>query len=396
MERGTGVLGESTYSHEQRLVDDTTTWLAETLEGGMRSTFEYSYHDGELYAHDGSPMREVFEAALRDAETMARDPNMAFELRRRQLELEEYRCMLQMAEGVLPNTMVVVSDFPPELMQSGHSLGGYNASRKQTMLRVISRRSDGKIVMCSQSLDCSDRRALEAMYDSLNFSAMPGELLGQRMHLELADEDQEFLIDSLMGVYDQTMSRVYGGQWYAGRSGLKRANTYSFVQAQTDLLHVYFDHYWQYGYSQRMEYNLAAAMKRRYAEQVTVGSLFHPGYVQYGSMSEQAFATEQDRLLVMYELQQSGEDSRQSGDVFLGCGKAVGGSPDAQSDARKELQDSGYGNKAQKSKKERGYKFDKYTYCRVCQKPPKSGESKKFCGPCEICEPCTEAIEAKE
>src|SRR5690606_20043780 len=117
------------------------------------------------------------------------------------IEYEEYQDMLAMARGDLPNTMVVVSDFAPERMNATRDVGGYNVTRKQTMLRVITRSADGKLKMYSQSLDGSNRKALESMYAFLGFDVRHGELLSQRIHTDIDKHEQELLVDQLMGVY---------------------------------------------------------------------------------------------------------------------------------------------------------------------------------------------------
>src|SRR6185312_9732947 len=122
-------------SIESRIRTDTATWLAEALNGNMRTSFEYSTDGLELYGEDGGAVGEIFDGAVTAAqEIVKRNPGLLFELRRRIIERGEYDDMLAMARGEF-NTMVVVSDFPPELMGAQEDVGGYNASRKQTMLR---------------------------------------------------------------------------------------------------------------------------------------------------------------------------------------------------------------------------------------------------------------------
>src|SRR5690349_17502586 len=102
------------YDRHIRFHDDETTWFAEILEGSMRTAPEYRFDGHELYARDGARVGDIFEGSIEAAKAMvARNPSMAFELRRRRIEHDEYRDMLAMARGELPNTMVVVSDFPP-------------------------------------------------------------------------------------------------------------------------------------------------------------------------------------------------------------------------------------------------------------------------------------------
>src|SRR5690606_34211814 len=121
----------------------------------------------------------------------------SYELRRRYIEKQEYLEMLEMMRGDRLNTMVVISDFPPELMNATKDVGGYNVTRKQTMLRVLTKNPDGSLSMYSQSLDGSDRRALESIYYELGYAPEQGELLGQRMHVNVSPDQQKVLIDRL-------------------------------------------------------------------------------------------------------------------------------------------------------------------------------------------------------
>lgn len=394
MERGNiTVVREQAIDHEQRRHDDTTTWLAETLDGGMRSTFEYRFAGGELYARDDSAMGVVFDDSERDAEKLvAAKPNLYFELRRRRIEKGEYQDMLAMMRGELPNTIVVESDFPPELMQATEDVGGYNVTRKQTMLRVITRTEDGRLVMQSQSLDGSNRRALAAIRTALGFGTEPGELLGQRMHLELTAEQQTALIDRLVGIYDRSLQQQYGGRWYAGRPGHKRQNTYDFVCSQHDLLNAYYVATEYSGNRDRLLYGLAAAMRERYEGRAMkkVWNLLSSGHVEIPGVPQEYVAGQQRNAL--YEIMSAGERSRQEGRVFSGCGASLGGEAGVPG-AANELRQAGYGNKTDEKE---SYKFDKYTYCVVCQAPPKEGESKKLCGPCGICRSCDKILHIKQ
>lgn len=360
------------YSPEQALYDDTTTWLAEVLDGNMRTEFCFGFDGQELYGQDGSSLGKVFYNSIIDAENLAKSqPNLFFELRRRHLEYQEYEEMLEMAKGERANTMVVVSDFPPELMQASSSVGGYNVGRKQTMLRVITAQPDGSLNICSQSLDGSNRTALEAIYHVFNEEPTSGqELLGQRMHLDLAPEDQNKLIDELTGIYDQSLAEQFGGEWHAGRNQSSSVNTFDFVKMQQDLLQVFLGE----GHAKKSPedtlYDLAAAMEKRFLSfSVTENIVNLPNNTNY--------STEYVRA----ELAIAGQVAKTSGKIFSGCGMSLGSSSPGQ-EATEEL---GYGNK---TSKESSYKFDKHMHCVVCQAPPKQGESKKMCGPCGICKAC--------
>lgn len=360
------------YNPEQALYDDTTTWLAEVLDGNMRTEFCFGYDGQELYGQDGSPLSKVFSDSISDAENLAEEqPNLLFELRRRHLEYQEYQEMLEMAKGERPNTMVVVSDFPPELMQAKDSVGGYNVSRKQTMLRVITARSDGSLNICSQSLDGSNRTALEKIYHAFGQEpAANQELLGQRIHLDLGAEDQELLVDRLAYIYDKSLSEQFGGRWHAGRNQTSNINTFDFVKMQDDLLRVFLKDEDIKNSPEDAMYNLAAAMEKRFlAYDLPLGKVI--------SLPNTNYSAEYVRV----ELAAAGQTAKLSGKIFSGCGISLG-SGGSQMEATEEL---GYGNK---TSKESSYKFDKHMHCVVCQAPPKEGETKKMCGPCGICKAC--------
>ncbi len=357
--------------------DNISTWLAETLDGNMRTSFEFSFYGNELYGHDGTRLGKVFYDSLSEAERIARErPNLAFQLRRAHIEEQEYQDMLKMGRGELPNTMIVVSDFPPELMDAKEDVGGYNVSRKQTMLRVIYLRPDGRLVMTSQSLDLSDPYALDAIYDYFGIKPQPGERLGQRIYTKLQAEDQPYIIDKLMGVYDRTLSERYGGNWQAGRKGQNTSNTYDFVLRQHDLLDMFvMARLNNPSAAEEMLYNLAAAIERRKTSEETP----HHSALLYSNLSQGYAMTD----ALQYELMIAGSNARANGRSYSGCGASLSGG--GEMGTLEQLHQLGYGNKL-KDKDE--YKFDKKTFCRICQDPPKPNDKPKMCGPCNICRAC--------
>jgi len=326
------------FDAEARRYHDLTTWLAEALDGQMRTPFTYRFDGRELYAQDNSPLRPIFDDAIADARNMAvRNPKMAFELRRRIIERDEYADMLAMGRGELPNTMIVISDFPPELLNATQDTGGYNVTRKQTMLRIITKTADGSMGMYSQTLDGSNRAGLEALYEAMGFAAQPGELLGQRMHVELSHEDQEFLADHLTGVYDRTLTQKYGGAWRAGRSRGRMENTYDFVLHQQDLVQAALARGVK---SERDLYDLAAAMQRRF-ENVMVAATnnVNTNFIPHAGNPYE-------------EMRMAGLQAQSEGKTFSGCGASasVNGSETGDaSGAAGELREAGYGNKSEES-----------------------------------------------
>lgn len=315
------------FDTETRRYYDTVTWLAEALPGSMCTPFEYQYRGGELYANDGGGLRNIFDDSIKEARALP-----VYEQRRRQLEMQEYEDMLAMMRGDRPNTMVVVSDFPPELMYATEDAGGYSVSRKQTMLRVLTKTPGGTLKMYSQSLDGSDRRGLEAVYEFMQTQARPGELLGQRMFAEIDQVNQEFLAEQLRTVYDRSLQAQYGGQWYAGRRGEKARNTFEFVCGQEDLLNAYLIKTTQFS-GGAADYALAAAMTDRY-----LGRTGKPVIVRtYGGVAAYEIA--------LHEMDRASELAQARGETFSGCGASLKFSRDHQS-AQSQLEEAGYGSKA--------------------------------------------------
>lgn len=308
-----------------RTYNDVTTWLAETLDGSMRTPFEYQFDGQELYADDGSALGHIFEDSIRDAAVLAaRDPVLAFEQRRRGHELDEYHDMLAMARGELPNTMVVISDFPPELMDAREDVGGYNISRKQTMLRVLTWQN-GRLQMFSQSLDGSNRQALEAIYTQFDVTPRAGELLGQRIHADLAPDDQAYLTDRLTGVYDRSLAAQMGGAWYAGRQEVQH-DTYKFVISQHQLIDYFVQAEMRGNLHNEDKYNAAALLSKRFEAYKRPEITIHEADVLIAGMGRN----------LEWELHAAGQEAREVGKVFSGCGSSVA--------AAQQLAEAGYGN----------------------------------------------------
>lgn len=360
--------------------EDTATWLAEVLDGQMRTEVSFLFDGEELYSQDGRPIHNIFADSIEAAEELAQaQPNLAFEHRRRMVEMEEYAQMVEIAKGSRGNTMVVVSDFPEELEDSPEDVGGYNVSRKQTMLRVISRKQDGTISVVTQSLDGSDREGLEAIYHHFGLQPEPGELLGQRITWDnLGPWEQETLADTLREKYDQKLSENYGGAWFAGRSlshDFSVLNTYEFVREQTDLMGWIGAHV-QGGKEDldKFLYSVAATMKARY-EDMLAGK---PERIPVFSGNVYPINLEAEIRLAMREAASNGQ-------AFSGCGMTVG----SELSGEEDMAGLGYGNKTNKETK---YEFNKHMHCVVCQAPPKEDESKKMCGPCGICRDCDKKL----
>jgi hypothetical protein len=355
----------------QRLFNDTTTWLAEALDGNMRTTFEFSFDGNEIYSQDGGSLRDVFEKSLDDSVSLP--VNLGFEWRRRKHELAEYEEMLSMMKDDGFNTMIVISDFPDELNGQPYDEGGYNVSRKQTMLRVITKTEGNRLILTTQSLDGSDRRALEAVYGYFGLTPEPGELLGQRIHINANKASQESLINELTSVYDASLSNQYSGVFYAGRRKSALGDTFDFVKAQSDLIEYYMQNSNYFGDNPNILLGVTRVIEDRYNNQTNqIKHYFAPNFESITSQIN--LATRQS----LFENKQ-----------YSGCGLSLSGD---QTLAEK-LTQAGYGNKLNPEQK---YSFNKKMHCVVCQAPPKKlDEPKKMCGPCGICKSCDKKLSSK-
>lgn len=364
--------------HELERKNDEATWLAEAIYGSMRSEFDFTYDGEDLIAEDGRKLGPIFDASVAEAaELVKTSPNLLFELRRRLIEREEYAKMIAMARGEGENTMIVVSDYPEELMTYQHDVGGYNATRKQTMVRVITRSSEGVIKIKSQSLDHSDRHALEQIYALFGKTPLSGELLEQRINIDLPERWQATLVDSIRDAYDNDLTQRLGGNWFAGieiGELHRKESTYDFVKNQYDILDWLTENIKNYPEkAAQFRYNAAALIEERYRAKPSLGqSVTSSNYVS---------------VAIDVLARAAGATAEREGKTYSGCGMSL-----VSGDASVELEDSGYGNKTESDEK---YSFSKSMHCVVCQSPPKKGDGKKLCGPCGICRTCDRKLGGK-
>jgi hypothetical protein len=343
-------------NHELRVRTDTTTWLAEVLNGNMRTSFEFSFDGQEFYGEDGGALTSVFDDAVLEAEIIVQqNPNMYFELRRRLIERDELDDMKAMALGELHtddgkpvNTIVVVSDFPPELMGAQEDVGGYNAKRKQTMLRVITLEDDGTIRVTTQSLDGSNRQALEAIYAGLGKQPKEGELLSQRVHLSESARRQPEVINSLTAVHDDSLKVQYGGEWYAGRRPADYRNTYEFACKQYDLIEWFTREKCANPVgAERLRFKLAATATARYERLIRENAKPEP---IPGMVPPQALVSV-DRIAaqqpLMMELERESARAARQGKTFSGCGASAKAEETGSSSVEAQLSELGYGNKVE-------------------------------------------------
>lgn len=333
-------------NHYDRVRADTETWAAEALNGSMRTTFKYDIYGNELYAEDGGELGEIFDDAIEAAQTIVKHcPELLFELRRRLIERGELNDMELMTKGELPNTMVVVSDYPPELMGVAEDVGGYNGTRKQTMLRIITFQN-GKIRSITQSLEGSNRQALEAIYGSLDEVPQEGELLGQRIHRHMSEEEQDQLVDNATNTYDISLAEQHGGHWHAGfkqPDARSKADTYAFASAQKDLIEWFVRAKLTDSVeAEKLRFKLAATMHSRYEDYLKVGR--EVNNTSLAGLAVSSVYTLQPSLRFYHEMEQATEKAVASKQTFSGCGASV----NAESLVEGQLDEAGYGNKTTK------------------------------------------------
>jgi len=176
------------------------------------------------------------------------------------------------------------------------------------MLRVLIRQPNGTIRMYSQSLDGSNRKALEAIYSRFGLTPEPGELLGQRIQVDLSAEQQATLVDDLTNTYDNSLIEQFGGEWYAGRRPADIRNTYDFVCKQNDLIETCIQLQRVGELTDRFMYDVAATMQQRFTvEKQNITSLI-PRLINVNEMS------------ILRELQNNGQLARRAGMSFSACG----------------------------------------------------------------------------
>lgn len=306
------------------LYNDTTTWLAETLNGNMQTKFEFKFNGTDLISDDGRNLRTVFDDALTDVDKLIdQTPTLTFERSRRELERQEYDVMCGMAKGELPNTMFLVTEFPEALKTATKNIGGYDVNRQHDMLRVIKCLPNGKISIATQTLDNTTPNSIEAIYNKFGSKIdHTKSYLGQRAFKDLSQEAQDKLINELVAAHDQALTKQFGGEWQAGRKGEDHQNTYNFVRSQADLVDNFVRRWLVNGVNENEMYNLAAAIEKRYIGDYSYASS------EMGASGESAAA---------------GQDSRVSGKSYDGCGLSL-----SVSNSNDSLSQLGYGNTIKK------------------------------------------------
>ncbi len=359
---------------EQQLRYDLTTQFAELVDGNMRTNFELRFNGHDLVGEDGRSMDKITHKSLNEAKKMANlNPDWQYEVRRREHERAEFDEIIEMAQGKGPNTMIVVSDFPPELMDAKEDVGGYNVRRKQTMLRVIFRQPGSNVIhMYSQSLDGSNRQALEAIYALFGIEPEPGELLGQRIRTDLTAQEQFELTDKVTSVYDQNLTEQLDGHWYAGRRPADYRNTYDFVYAQTDLIDECVRLNNLGWLNDKFMYGVSAEMQRR--------------FIRYKKdvADSQPLIGQVNLTTLHRDIEAAGLWASQRGMAFSACGVTMR-AKGIKSSFKSQLKLTGYGNLAFDEEDEEDWQWTQGE-CVIENCPTKPDVVEV--GPCGVCRRC--------
>jgi hypothetical protein len=229
------------------------------------------------------------------------------------------------------NTMVLTTNFPWALENAKEDVDGYNVTRRQSLRRALTVNPDnGKIMLCSQTLDGSNERALSAVDAEFDFQINPEEeRLGQRQTLRLSAEEQAEIMDRSVTAYDTEMSAQFGGEWYAGRRPADYRNTYDFVCQQRDLIDTYKALKLKDELTEEVMYDMAATINKRFkAEKQGVVSMVPRMDMINPAQLEQ-------------EMERAGYEARVIGQRFSACGSTFG-----PSGIESSMEQAGFGNKS--------------------------------------------------
>lgn len=332
---------------------DTITFAGEALDTYSEKALKYTYHDNELWSEQGDSLAPIFDDSVSYYQRKSEaDPSIAFQYRRALAERCEYMHMQRMVRGEVPNTLVVISNYPRELDGATEDIEGYQCQRRLGFIRCITRQEDGSLQMLNHSFDQSDPQAIEAMYQLMGRQVDWGrDVLEQPVQLHIEDpEARELLLDQLLYAYDSSLSQTQGGEWFAGRRPSDKSEAVAFVEAQRDLLDRHIERLIHVGpkteAANQLRYDFVSALRRRFR-------------------GEQYVADSADS-----EMSGAGGSARSNGESVSGCGLTI-------NTTESQLNESGY----QIGKKNREWTFGT---CRVCLRDGRIGE-------CAVCQGCEDA-----
>ena len=177
----------------------------------------------------------------------------------------------------------------------------------------------------------------------------PGELLSQRIHLNLQEEWQPQLIDNLTKAYDASMAEQFGGEWYAGRRPADDRNTYEFVQSQTDLIDWFTAEKMADPVgAEKLRVKLAATADERFEHYLKDSAVDGqvPGDIEPEALISVSSINKGRNLQA--EMVRALQRAVRLGKTFSGCGSSVSAEKDEDDElsSSEQLTSLGYGNRS--------------------------------------------------
>lgn len=207
----------------QRVIDEEVSYLAEGADRASRTSFVFARQDGDLqYFQQGSwrPYGAMLVTGLKVArQEAAQDYRRQFLVEWAERDIDYGYKMRQLRPG---EQLIWTNSFPHALAERYGTAFldscGLQSERGMGFIYRAYCRPDGHVVLESQTVDGSDAEALAAVNGA-------------------AARSPRVTLDELVTVYDETVSRKYGGHFYAGRrQAAPGENAWQVLRQHQDLI----------------------------------------------------------------------------------------------------------------------------------------------------------------
>lgn len=253
---------------------------------------------------------------------------------------------------------------------------GLRPDRRMGFLYQAVCHEDGTVELWSQTIDRSDTQALQAVERAVQY-------------------DPDLDIDGMLRVYDGTLRKQHGGNFYAGSTAYeKHENVWQRILAQEDLINYYME-----GLERIADSPITGRtiLEQKVKEHV-IGAwvLFEKRFkglhAERGSTQYVPLTFQQLDHLAQVGVQEFVDQNR----ALVGCGGdiTIAKNGNLNSMDMTDARDAIFGGSSSGGGAE-NYSFTKHMYCVVCQAPPEDKAAKKMCGPCGICKECDGKIQVK-
>ncbi len=367
----------------EQVGNEELSYVTEGIDRASRTSFVLR-NEGQnlLYFKEGRWQPYVgmlltgLEIANREA---VNDPRKQFQAERAAEDLRKGYQMIRLQPG---QKLTWYSAYPDqEAARYGNAFIaslGYKPERKMGFIYQAERLADGQVVLKSQTVDQSNGAGFTAA-------------------MRATEHDSQADLDTLTRVYDGTLVKQHGGQFYAGRRQAEvNENIWNQVLEQQDLVGYYLHKLEQLAVQdlsrEQLEYQ---TKKERYGFWAALSARFEN---RSGAASVHANNYDSANLEQINRLEHESRQALQSfvreGRMLIGCGGAtlLQGEKDIMEASAEDVFSAIFGSDASKGE---AYNFDKKMHCVVCQAPPAPKAGKKWCGPCGICKLCDVKIQAR-